>query len=140
MSNRGRLACFSGRGARYVLVRACQTTHYRDFRRKPIAEHLPEIKSSPEQRLVSALGNSYGPNLAAGDDQLHLVWWDNHDANDEIYYQHSAAGGRTWTADSRLTRSPGASRFSMVAAARGNVHVVRTDERDGAAQIHYTRP
>ena len=90
-----------------------------------------------EQRLVSAPGNSHRPQLAVAGDALDLVWWVSRDGNDELYYKHSPDRGHTWSEDLRLTRTPGDSRFPMVAATRDAAHVIWTEGPDGRAQIYY---
>lgn len=92
-----------------------------------------------EQRLVAVPGNSHRPHLAVSAGELHLVWWDDRDGNDEIYYKHSPDGGRNWGDDIRLTRGAAASQFPMIAATKRSRHVVWTEQRAGTSEVHYTR-
>jgi hypothetical protein len=43
--------------------------------------------------------------MAVSGSSIHLVWRDDRDGNQEIYYIRSADGGLTWGADTRLTDS-----------------------------------
>jgi len=92
-----------------------------------------------EQRTVGVPGNSHRPQLAVLGRELHLVWWDNRDGNDEIYYKHSANGGRTWGDDVRLTNTAGASQFPMIATTKSGPHVIWTEQADGNSQVYYRR-
>ena len=92
------------------------------------------------QRLVNAPGLAHRPQLTVEGGRLHLVWWDNRDGNDEIYYKHSANGGRNWEDDVRLTNTPSASQFPMIARTNSGPHVIWTETRDGRSDVYYTRP
>jgi hypothetical protein len=69
------------------------------------------------------------------EDNLHVVWYDNRDGNNEIYYKKYNG---VWGPDERLTSASGSSEYpSMTTDSRGYVHVVWTDHRDGNAEIYY---
>jgi hypothetical protein len=95
---------------------------------------------SDELHLIGVPGLSHRPNLAAFGSELHLVWWDNRQGNDEVHYKHSADGGRTWGTDIRLTYTAAASQFPMVAITKSGPHVIWTERRDGLSQVFYKRP
>jgi hypothetical protein len=94
---------------------------------------------SDEQRLIGVPGLSHRPHLAVSGGDLHLVWWDNRQGNDEIYYKHSADGGRTWGIDLRVTHTTGASQFPMVVATKSGPHLIWTEQRAGDSQVFYKR-
>ena len=95
---------------------------------------------SDEQRLVGVPGLSHRPNLAVSGSELHLVWWDNRQGNDEVYYKHSADGGRSWGNDVRLTNTAAASQFPMGATTKSGPHLIWTEQRDGGSQVFHKRP
>jgi hypothetical protein len=82
---------------------------------------------------------SYHPDIAASGSILHLVWFDNRDGNQEIYYKRSTDGGLTWEPDVRLTYDPSSSDNASVAVLGSLVHVVWSDSRDGNKEIYYKR-
>jgi hypothetical protein len=92
-----------------------------------------------EQRLVGVPGLSHRPQLAVSGGALYLVWWDNRNGNDEIYYKHSRDSGRTWSEDIRLTHTAGASQFPMITTANGDAHVIWTEQHDGGSDVFYQR-
>jgi len=98
----------------------------------------------PEVRLTNDPANSlvhYGCSwaVAANGNIVHVVWWDNRNGNNEIYYKRSTDGGVSWGADTRLTNSAGTSSYPSVALSGTYVHVVWNDNRDGNDEIYYKR-
>ncbi len=93
----------------------------------------------PATRLTSARGASARPSLAVKGHDLHVVWYDGRDGNLEVYYKHSPDGGTTWEPDVRLTTAPGDSQHPSIAMARGAIHIVWHDLRDGNAELYYRR-
>ncbi len=74
---------------------------------------------------------------------VHVVWTDTRDGNDEIYYKRSTNAGVSWGADTQLTNNTSSS-FDPSVIVSGSlpmayVHVVWTDERDGNLEIYYKR-
>jgi len=94
---------------------------------------------SVDERLTNDGADSHAPSLAASGSNLHLVWLDNRDGNDEVYYLTSTDAGASWSGDTRLTNDPAASQSPSVAASGAAVHVVWDDERDGNWEIYYKR-
>jgi hypothetical protein len=96
-----------------------------------------------DTRLTNNTSLSHNPSVvvyaAAPILAVHVVWNDNRDGNDEIYYKNSIDGGNTWTPDIRLTNSTGDSYATSVAAFGSAVHVVWNDNRDGNFEIYYKR-
>lgn len=93
-----------------------------------------------DMRLTNSFGYSQYPSIAAADSNVHVVWYDNRDMNEEIYYQHSEDAGLSWDAmDTRLTNSYGYSEYPSIAVADSAVHVVWMDLRDGNDEIYYKR-
>ena len=68
---------------------------------------------------------------------IHAVWYDNRDANNEIYYKRSTDGGLNWGTDTRLTNDVSFSELPSIAVFGSIVHVVWDDQRDGNKEIYY---
>jgi len=92
-----------------------------------------------DARLTNNPGASNLPSIAVSTSNVHLVWDDTRDGNDEIYYKSSTDGGATWGADTRLTNNSFASYYPSVAVSGANIHVVWYDGRDGNFEIYYKR-
>jgi Secretion system C-terminal sorting domain/BNR repeat-like domain len=94
---------------------------------------------STDVRLTNNTAVSYSPSITVSGSVLHVVWYDDRDGNNEIYYKRSTDGGISWGADTRLSSTPYVSEATTVAASGSNVHVVWADERDGNREIYYKR-
>src|ERR1019366_7371822 len=94
---------------------------------------------STDTRLTNDPAGSLHTSVAACSSGVYVVWYDNRDGNDEIYYKNSTDGGITWSADTRLTNDPSYSWFPSIAISASGVHVVWTDERNGNDEIYYKR-
>ncbi len=93
-----------------------------------------------DTRLTNTVGISYNPSAAVSGSALHLVWYDNRDGNQEIYYKRSTDNGLSWGADTRLTINiPGISYLPSVAVSGSAVHVVWADDRNSNFEIYYKR-
>ncbi len=90
-------------------------------------------------RLTSNSGFSLYPSIAVSGSVLHVVWQDTRDGNEEIYYQRSTTGGTIWGAATRLTNSPGGSKYPSVSVSGTLVHVFWHDFRSGSWKIYYKR-
>ncbi|WP_337867127.1 hypothetical protein, partial [Ignavibacterium sp.] len=79
----------------------------------------------PDLRLTNDPAVSYTSTnnawcIAASGSVVHVVWRDQRDGNDEIYYKRSTDGGISWGADTRLTNNSAAS-WMPSAAVSGSV-------------------
>jgi hypothetical protein len=90
-----------------------------------------------ETQLTNISAHSRYPSLAVSGSIVHVVWRDDRDGNDEIYYKSSADGGVSWGADTRLTNNPSGSYYPCVSVSGQDVHVVWQDYRDGNYEIYY---
>ena len=77
--------------------------------------------------------------IATSGDTVHIVWYDNRDGNDEIYYKRSIDGGLTWGTDTRLTNDPAVSWYPSITVTGSYVHVTWCDNRDADQEIYYKR-
>jgi hypothetical protein len=97
----------------------------------------------PERRLTVDNAWSLNPSLALYNSCVHLVWVDNRNGNDEIYYKRSTNTGVNWSSDVRLTNNSSGSIKPSVSVSNSEpeatVHVVWTDQRDGNMEIYYKR-
>lgn len=92
---------------------------------------------SPTVRLTYDTTFSESPSVIVSGGNVHLVWQDSRDGNEEIYYKLSTDGGLTWQPDTRLTFDTSASIAPSVAVSGQKVHVVWSDQRDGHPEIYY---
>jgi hypothetical protein len=92
-----------------------------------------------DTRLTNNSAFSLYPSVAVSGSIVHVVWMDNRDGNDEIYYKRSTDGGVSWGTDTRLTNNPSSSGNPSVAVSGSIVHVVWRDYRDGNEEIYYKR-
>jgi hypothetical protein len=86
-------------------------------------------------RLTQDTGNSINTSVSSLANDVHVVWQDNRNGNDEIYYKRSTDGGLTWGADVRLTNNSFKSSFPSVVTMGKTIIVVWSDLREGNAEI-----
>jgi hypothetical protein len=81
---------------------------------------------TPLNRLTWSSGDSTMPDAAVGpNDFLHMVWEDDFQGNQEIYYKQSQNSGSSWGGIKRLTWNPHSSSTPRIAVGgNGHIHVV----------------
>jgi hypothetical protein len=79
------------------------------------------------------------PSVAVFGSNVHVVWDEQRDGNDEIYYKRSTNSGTSWGADIRLTSDSAYSCCPSAAVFSSYVHVVWVDYRDDNHEIYYKR-
>ena len=80
------------------------------------------------------------PSIATTGSDVCIVWFDDRDGPDEIYFKQSVDGGITWGEDTRLTYSSSKSRTPAISLSGDTIHVVWHDDRDGDYyEIYYKR-
>lgn len=77
--------------------------------------------------------------VAANGSAVHVVWFDNRDGNQEIYYKSSSDTGVTWSADVRLTNNASNSQTPRIVISGTNLHAVWQDNRNGNYEVYYKR-
>jgi len=92
-----------------------------------------------DTRLTSISGTSYGSSIDVSGPNVHLVWTDERDANDEIYYKSSVDNGVSWSSDERLTNDGATSFYNSISVSGPAVHVTWYDQRDGNWEVYYKR-
>jgi hypothetical protein len=102
-------------------------------------KHSPDFGNfwEPDVRLTNDPSGSWGPAITSDANGLYVVWFDERDGNDEIYYKHSPDFGTTWDADVRLTNDASWSESPAITSDANGLHVVWTDHRDGNWEIYY---
>jgi len=60
----------------------------------------------PDTRLTNNSAYSGDPSITVSGQVVHVVWQDNRDGNDELYYKRSSDAGATWSADIRIVNDP----------------------------------
>jgi hypothetical protein len=92
-----------------------------------------------DTRLTVNTADSWNPSISVSGLDVHVVWYDFRDGNWEIYYKHSANGGVSWGAETRLTNNSYVSRYPCIASTGSAVHLVWHDNRDGDYETYYKR-
>jgi len=92
-----------------------------------------------DKRLTNNPSYSYSPCISVSSSNIHVIWVDERDGNEEIYYKKSNDGGNTWSNDFRLTNNPNTSTNPSIWSDGSNIHVVWQDNRDGNWEIYYKR-
>ncbi|MFZ4590814.1 MAG: T9SS type A sorting domain-containing protein [Ignavibacteria bacterium] len=93
-----------------------------------------------DTRLTNDPGNSVNVRIAAYGQLVNVVWDEQRDGNEEIYYKRSTDGGLNWGADTRLTNNNDISREPSVTISGTFVHIVWQDDRDnGNSHLYYKR-
>jgi hypothetical protein len=92
-----------------------------------------------DTRLTNDVASSTGASVSASSLGVNVVWNDNRDGNNEIYYKRSTDGGSTWGADTRLTNNSLVSFAPIISTSGSGVQVVWYDNRDGNYEIYYKR-
>ncbi len=77
--------------------------------------------------------------LSVSGQNVHIVWIDRREGNDEVYYKRSTDAGISWGADIRLTNNSQISSSPSVSSSGATVHVVWDDYRDVWPEIYYKR-
>lgn len=90
-----------------------------------------------DTRLTNDPALSRYASIALAGLDVHIVWDDYRDGNNEIYYKRSSDGGVTWGTDTRLTNDPALSYYPSVAARGLDVHLAWEDNRDTNFEIYY---
>jgi len=97
------------------------------------------INWGADTRLTYDPASSMNPTAEISGSNVHIVWYDNRDGNNEIYYKFSTDGGVSWSADARLTNDPAESIRPSIAISNSVLHVSWPDFRDGNYEIYYKR-
>lgn len=92
-----------------------------------------------DTRLTVNSSNSINPSVSVSGSVVNVVWYDNRDGNNEIYYKRSPDAGVTWGPDTRVTNNSSVSLAPTLTASGSNVYIVWWDNRDGNNEIYCKR-
>jgi len=83
----------------------------------------------------------YAPHVAVdGNDDVHIIWTDRRDGNNEIYYQKQDVSGAVLVDDLRVTNNTAFTEPEGLGIdPSGNVNIVFEDKRDGNFEIYYKK-
>ena len=114
---------------------------YRDLNQEIYYKHSTDSGQTwgTDMRLTNNSALSWTPSIAAINSIVHLVWRDERDGNNEIYYKKSIDGGTNWGVDTRLTINPSNSFSPSIAVYDSLVNIVWDDDRDGNSEVYYKR-
>jgi hypothetical protein len=113
-----------------ILVMSVTITSYTQWQ--------PDVRLTNDPAVSSTSWNNAWCIASSGND-IHVVWYDRRDGNDEIYYKRSTDAGVSWGSDTRLTNNTAVSWLPSVAVSGSVVHVVWEDKRDENKEIYYKR-
>jgi hypothetical protein len=92
-----------------------------------------------DTRLTQNPLDSWYHSVGATGSKVQVVWQDNRNLNEEIYYKHSLDGGMTWESDTRLTNATGESYLPSLATSGSKTYVVWHDRREGTFELYFKR-
>lgn len=90
-------------------------------------------------RLTTDAASSKYASVYANGPLVQIVWSDNRDGNNEIYYKRSSDAGNSWSGDIRLTSNSSDSDFPCIEGWNSTLWVVWHDNRDGNYEIYMKR-
>jgi hypothetical protein len=92
-----------------------------------------------DTRLTNQTADSQNPSVSVFASTVDIVWFDNRDGNQEIYFNRSTDNGLSWGADTRLTSNSATSWYPSISESASDVFVAWYDDRDGNNEIYYKR-
>lgn len=104
-----------------------------------IAQWEPDVRLTNDPAPSYTTGNNAWAIASIGS-SIHIAWSDKRIGDDyEIFYKRSTDNGASWTADTRLTNSPGYSANPTIAVSGQLIHIVWQELRDGNWEMYYKR-
>jgi len=99
----------------------------------------PDIKLSTGAAFAT-LNENMGQCLIAQGDKVHVVWAESKNNDHAIYYKRSTDKGANWGADTRISPTPGADSFPLLAHSGDTLHLVFfRNNRTPQAASYYKR-
>lgn len=103
-----------------------------------IAQWQPDVRLTNDDSL-SFLSQNNTKCVLSSISNIHAVWCDKRNGNNEIYYKRTTNGGITWGTDTRLTNNSANSYNPTIAVYNSIIHLCWIDNRDGNYEIYYKR-
>lgn len=75
-----------------------------------------------EKQLTNSSGSASAPSIAANGENVYVVWADNKEGSDKLYYKHSEDNGVNW--DEEIKLSDTGAGYTDIVAYSNNIHVV----------------
>jgi len=97
------------------------------------------ISWEADTRLTNNSAYSLNPSGAVSGSDVYVVWSEDRDGNNEIYFKRSTNDGVSWEADTRLTNNSADSYYSSVSVSGSVVLVLWNDNRDANYEIYCKR-
>ncbi len=92
---------------------------------------------SGDTRLTNNFASSTNPAIFISVNKVSIVWNDDRDGNNEIYFKHSIDGGYNWEPVIRITNNSNSSTNPSISGLSDNIYVTWQDNRDGNYEIYY---
>ncbi len=92
-----------------------------------------------DNRLTNNPDDAVNASIGIFGSSVYVVWDDDRDNNNEIYFKLSTDNGITWGSDTRLTNDAANSVLPSIAVTGSNLHVVWHDTRNGTNKVYYKR-
>ena len=90
-------------------------------------------------RHTNNAATSIRPTVSITGSNIHLVYQDNVDGNDEIYYKVSTNSGQSFSPSLRLTNDTAYSVYPCHTVSDAGIHAIWRDFRDGNWEVYYKR-
>ncbi|MCE1166105.1 MAG: exo-alpha-sialidase [Bacteroidetes bacterium] len=90
-------------------------------------------------KLCNNSASSVYPSISAFNQNVYVVWQDNRDTNNEIYYSKSTNNGVDWGIEQRLSYNFRESKYPSIVVSGEILHLIWQDDRDYNYEIYYKR-
>ncbi len=90
-----------------------------------------------DTRLTNNPSSSLSPAVSSSGSYVYVLWDDNRDGNDEMYFKCSTDGGASWGTDTRLSNNTANSVAASIASTGLTVCAAWHDNRDSNTEIYY---
>lgn len=91
----------------------------------------------PKINLSNSTGRSADGKIAAEENNVYVVWWDNQPGNNEVFFRASSDNGKTFGSKINLSNNNATSDSEQLATADNNVYVVWKDNETGNNDIFF---
>jgi len=92
---------------------------------------------SGDTRLTNNIATSVNPAVSISVNTLTVVWNDDREGNNEIYFKRSTDGGYNWDPTVRITDNTSSSTNPSISALTDRIYIAWQDNRDGNNEIYY---